>query len=280
MKPALNPTTIKQGLDLPTFINIAAKAGFQGIEFSITDAAAYAQRGSMSALRDLFHGKGIAPAQWGLPMPFMVPEPDFQQALSRLPPVLEVAQGLEADTAMIVVPFRTRTNPHEATRTLAAQVKRCARVSADHGIRLALEFIGLRFETPGEVDFITDLRTTLDLVHEIDEKNVGVMLDCFHFYTGGSEIADLRSMTGDLLYMIHLDDAPPGEPKTLTDQMRVLPGKGVIGVAEMLRECACIGYQGFASLELFGDQLRQMDPLGAAKIGYQSVMSVLPQPQL
>jgi len=277
MKPALNPTTIKQGLDLPTLIGIAAKAGFQGIEFSITEAAAYAARSSASALRDLFHGKGIAPVQWTLPMPFMVPEPDFDQALSRLPPVLAVAQGLEAETAMIVVPFRTRTNPHEATRTLAAQIKRCARVCADHGVRLALEFIGLRFETPGEVDFITDLRTTLDLVHEVDEKNVGVMLDCFHFYTGGSEIADLRAMRSDLLYMIHLDDAPPREPATLTDQMRVLPGSGVIGVAEMLKECQCIGYDGFVSLELFGDELRRMEPLEAARIGYQAVMSVIPQ---
>jgi len=277
MKPALNPTTIKQRLDLPTFIGIAAKAGFEGIEFSIDEAAAYAKQNSMAALRDLFHGKGIAPAQWMLPMPLMVPEPDFQQALSRLPSVLSVAQGLAADTAMIVLPFRTRIDPHQATRALASQIKRCAKVAADHGIRLALEFIGLRFETPGETDFIIDLRQTLDLVQEVDEKNVGVMLDCFHFYTGGSEIHDLREMSGDLLHMIHLDDAPPGDAKTLTDPMRVLPGKGVIGVAEMLKECVCIGYQGFASLELFGDELRQMDPLEAAKKGYEATMSVLPQ---
>lgn len=276
MKPALNPVTLKPGLDLPTFIEISARAGFQGVEFSMDEAARYAEQKSVQALRDLFQRKGVSPAQWMFGAPFMAPDGEFEGALCRLAPTLSVAQQLEARTAMVVLPFRTALPIAQARATLIHQLKRSARLCADHGIRLALEFIGLRFQSPGETDFIIDLRQTLDLIHEIDEPNVGVMIDLFHFYTGGSEISDLRSMSGSLLYMIHLDDAPAGDPGTLTDSMRVLPGRGVIGVKDVLRECAQLGYKGFASLELFGEELRSMDPLEAARLGYEATMEVLP----
>jgi len=275
MKAALNPATLRPGLGLEEFLRVASEAGFKGVEFAIERADEYAKRNSVAALKQLFEGCGVAPAQWGLPVPFMRDEKEVDGAVQKLPRLCELAREIGADTAMIVVPFRTAQPIEQARDTLVRQVKKAARAAAPCGVRLALEFIGLRFESPGERDFIIDLRQTLDLINRIGEPNVGVMLDCFHFYTGGSEIADLRAMPGEKLYMIHIDDAPAGPVESLTDNMRVLPGQGVIGVAELLAECRRIGYDGFVSLELFGEELRAMEPLRAAVIGFEATQKVI-----
>jgi sugar phosphate isomerase/epimerase len=275
MKPALNAVTLRPGLGLEEFVRVASEAGFKGVEFAIEGAGDYANSKSVAALKQLFESHDILPAQWGLPVPFMGEEGEVDSAIQGLPHLCQLAREIGADTAMIVVPFRTALPMEQARETLTRQIRKAARAVAPYGIRLALEFIGLRFQKPGERDFIIDLRQTLDLMNRIEEPNVGVMLDCFHFYTGGSQIADLRATPGEKLHMIHVDDAPAGPVDSMTDSMRVLPGQGIIGVAELLAECRRIGYDGFVSLELFSEEMSAMEPLEAAVIGFQATQQVI-----
>lgn len=267
MKAALNPVTLSPDLCFPDFMRTAGQAGFEGIEFTMDDAAAYAEERGVEGLRGLFAEAGVGPAQWRLMLPLWNLGDDISEAMRKMPERCELAAQIGANTVMQVVPCRAPEG-REAMDELAAILRDAAQLVAGWDLRLALEFIGLNVGAAEAERLVVTLGDTLDLIERIGESNVGVMLDFYHFYVGGSTREQLEAMPGELLYMIHLDDAPPGPVEELKDPMRVLPGEGVIGVADLLALCAEKGYEGYVSLELFGEELRQMDPLEAASIGY------------
>ena len=51
--------------------------------------------------------------------------------------------------------------------------------------------------------------------------------------------------------MVHLNDAPPKPPRTIEDADRLLPGRGVIRLAELVATLRTAGYRGPWSLETF-----------------------------
>ncbi len=278
MKSCLNPFTIKQGLNLETLVKVASEAKFEGLEFSMEEALKFAQEGSDSEVQELFMMHHVAPAQWMVRASLTQTGPGVEQAYRGLLPQFKLAQTIGAPLAMVVVPSRTaEADLAAATRTVVENLRLLAGIAADYGVRLALEFIGLRYPAEGRRDFIVTLGQTLDLISTTNAPNVGVMFDFYHYYTGGSKREDLQAMPGDLLYFVHADDAPPGDVNALTDPMRVLPGEGVIGVLDLLRDMKAIGYDGFVSLELFGDDFRDMDPYQAARRGFRAVNQILQQ---
>ena len=278
MKTALNPVTLSPDLGFADFARVAGQAGFEGIEFSMDDAAAYAQEHGVDGLRGLFLEAGVGPAQWRLMLPLGNLGDDISEALDKAPERCELAAQIGANTVMQVVPCRAPEG-QGAMGELAAILRDAAQLVAGWDLRLALEFIGLNVGGAEAEKLVVTLADTLDLIERVGEPNVGVMLDFYHFYVGGSTPEQLEVMPGELLYMIHIDDAPPGPVEELKDPMRVLPGEGVIGVAELLAVCAAKGYDGYVSLELFGEELRAMDPLDAAKMGYAATAATIRQAQ-
>ncbi len=274
MKTALNPVTLSQDLGFADFARVASQAGFEGIEFSMDDAAAYAEEHGVDGLRGLFAEAGVGLAQWRLMLPLWDLGEDISEALDKTPERCELAAQIGANTVMQVVPCRAPER-QAAMGELAAILRDAAQLVAGWDLRLALEFIGLNVGATEAEKLVVTLGDTLDLIERVGEPNVGVMLDFYHFYVGGSTREQLEAMPGELLYMIHLDDAPPGSVEELKDPMRVLPGEGVIGVADLLAVCAEKGYDGYVSLELFGEELRQMNPLEAAKMGYRATAATI-----
>ena len=82
-------------------------------------------------------------------------------------------------------PLRQRSKLPEV---VVAFARLCERAAAA-GLRVDLEFL------PWTI--VPDLRTALQIAREADQANAGVMLDCWHFYRGGSDVdADRRSLEG------------------------------------------------------------------------------------
>jgi 2-keto-myo-inositol isomerase len=103
----------------------------------------------------------------------------------------------------------------------------------------------------------------------MDDPRVGLVIDAFHFYAGGSRVEDLDGLAGDRLCIVHLDDAEPGDPATLTDAQRLWPGEGVIPLRPLLQRIEQIGYRGAYSLELFRPEYWVMDPAEVARQGLE-----------
>ncbi|HUS80231.1 MAG TPA: sugar phosphate isomerase/epimerase [Armatimonadota bacterium] len=273
MRAAINVATLNQDLSLEDFVQVAGATGWEGVELIVPEKLmAYAEEHGVDGAQRLLADAGVAMAHFFIGLPMQAEGAEFDRALEAAAEKCRLARSLGMSQVGVWLPPRTEQPQARARADLAMRLRDAAQLAAEHGLQMTVEFIGtLRGGTP----LVATLTDVLQVIEAAGESNLGALVDLFHFYVGGSELADLRAMPLELLTMVHVDDAPPGDLEQLKDADRVMPGDGVMPVVEMLRICAEKGYEGWASLELFGDKYRQMEPEQAGEIGLKAVERVM-----
>lgn len=129
--------------------------------------------------------------------------------------------------------------------------------AAEHGLLVQLEFLPW--------SRIGDVATAAKVVRLADRPNGGVMLDAWHFFRGVPDFDALRSLPGELLTGIQLNDAA-GQPEAadlMVDSMdfRRLPGDGDFDLGGLVAALEDIGAAGPRGIEVFSAALREHDPV-------------------
>jgi 2-keto-myo-inositol isomerase len=140
----------------------------------------------------------------------------------------------------------------------------CERADA-RGIRIAFEFLGFAdcpINTPAIAAETVDGLEGLDLV-----------LDSCHWHASGSQPLDAYPVSR--LALVHLNDAPDKPPREIEDEDRVLPGEGVIKLADLMRELTTRGYPGPWSLETFNHAYWKEDAEAVARRGLEAMTRTL-----
>jgi len=264
-----------EGLDL------AQQAGFEGADLSLGDAKKIADEQGIDAVKELFASRNLKMGGWGLPVNWRGTDAEFYESLSRLPAQAQLAAELGCFRTMTWVPPCSNDKPRK--ENFDFHVKRfrlIAEVLKDYGHRLGLEFIGPRTSrASAKHGFIYTMDGMLAMCCAIGTGNVGLLLDCWHWYTAQSTLDDLKHLTADDVVYVHLNDAP--KERSVLDQIdnqRCLPGEtGVIPLREFLSILKDIGFDGPVTVEPFNQRLREMaekDALQAAKVTRESLDKV------
>jgi 2-keto-myo-inositol isomerase len=136
--------------------------------------------------------------------------------------------------------------------------------------------VALAFEFLGQPDCSVP---TLDLAHEIvratDRPNLGLVIDSFHFYAGGSTVKMIEALDPKLIYVFHINDAENLPREELEDRHRLLPGLGILPLREMIAAFRKIGYDKVASVEIFRPEYWERDPFELAKDALTATRRVL-----
>jgi sugar phosphate isomerase/epimerase len=264
MFPSLNPGHIGINLPFRDGLALAERHGFGGYDAPLDVLHAEVTGHGAAAVRDLFLQHGLRIGAWNLPfMPDRVTEAEWRDWLAKLPPMLESARALGAvRCGMWVLPG---CNERDFTDNFAFHVTRfkpIARLLADQGMRLGLEFIGpdtmrREFKHP----FVHTLAGVLALTRAIG-ADCGLLLDAWHWHCSGGTRAELRGLTRAMLVHVHVNDAPPGVARTdLVDNRRKLPGTtGVIDLAGFMQALADAGYDGPVTAEPFDAEITALPP--------------------
>src|SRR5262245_51617790 len=131
---------------------------------------------------------------------------------------LDLCQHFGIGTLLVVADFVERVDTTGMERAVVS-LAQAAQWAAGFGVTLALEFRGAN-------KFCASLDTALSLIAACGERNVGVNLDVFHYYTGPSKFEDLSLLRKENMAFVQLCDVA-GMPRELaTDGDRVLPGDG------------------------------------------------------
>jgi len=140
---------------------------------------------------------------------------------------------------------------------LAAHFAALCDRAADFGTRVHLEFI------PFTV--IRDLRTGWRLVQAAGRPNGGLVFDTWHFFRSDPDFDLLRTVPGERIFQVQLDDAPavPDGPLREETQRRLLPGDGGLDLARAVRCLESIGGLGCVGPEVISPTLAAM-PIGSA----------------
>jgi sugar phosphate isomerase/epimerase len=243
-------------------IRLAQKHGFESVEPQPQDLASLADARLKELLVDL-RTKELAWGAAGLPVKFRQDDERFASGLKELPRLAAALQRAG------VTRMGTWLSPCHGTLTYVQNLKRhaerlrqVAKVLGDHGLRLGLEYVGPRTSlTRARFPFIHTLAETKDLITEIGLRNVGFVLDSWHWYTAGDTVEDLRSLTAEQIVAVDLNDAPAGIPvEQQIDNRRELPcATGVIDLAAFLHTLHRLGYDGPVRAEPFNRALNELD---------------------
>lgn len=263
MYKALNCNAIGiKGKTLPETIALAQATGFAGVDFDIRQVAA------LPGVRDLFAASGIRPAGWGLPV--NGPQSEWAVDLTELDACARLAADLGCQRCATWVP--SWSDSRDLASNTAFHIERLtpvARVLADHGVSLGLEFLGPVTLFQGhKYPFIHTMDAMMAMARQIG-PNVGLLMDAWHLFTSGAALADLARLTAKDIIQVHINDAPIGVPfDRVHDQTRHLPLEtGVLDLKGFMQTLTAMGYDGPVVTEPFSARLNAVaatDPTAAA----------------
>jgi sugar phosphate isomerase/epimerase len=267
----LNRATAGGGLPLEKFVEVTAAAGFQGADVDLS----YGQSRGVGALRELYESKKLKFGGWGLPYDFKGDVGKQKEGLEKLAGQAKVAAELKIDSCATWLMSSSQLPLMENWNFHVERLRPAARVLADHGLRLGLEFLGPyhhRRRSPHE--FLFTPGQMLELADAIG-PNVGLLVDSFHVYTSGTTHAHLATIPARRIVLVHLNDAPPGPVAELQDSNRLLPGEGVIDLNGFMEAMAKAGYDGPVSLEVFSEELKKLSPADGARRAWVATRKAL-----
>ena len=245
MYTALSPGAI--GVSAPNLeaaLAVAKTGGFSGVEINPSEIADLVEAQGRSAVVDKFAEAEIIPAAFGLPVEWRGGEDAWRASLNDLPRLAEAAAAIGVTRTMTWV--MSGSNERQFEENKAFHITRftpVAQILSDHGLSLGLEFIGPKtLRDTQKFPFIYTMEGMLDMGREIG-PNVGLLLDCWHWYTSHATLDQLKTLTPAEVVVIHVNDAPVGVAiDEQLDGVRDLPGAtGVIDIVGFLQALEGIG---------------------------------------
>lgn len=249
------------GHPLRAKIRAAAEAGYRGITLWPEDVDQARSEGlSDEDIRRLLadHGQQVLDMD---PLLDWTPEakPKPGEAIVAVTPEARfyaIAEAFGARSLNVVQGFGATLDLDRAAEDLAGVCDR----ARDHGLVVTVEFLPW--------SGIPNATVALDLVRRTGRANATVLVDTWHWFRGGGELADLEALPGELVGSLQLCDAPrePAEHLMLESmRARRMPGEGDVPIADVVRCLDRIGARVPVGVEVFHADHAGMEAVTVAR---------------
>jgi sugar phosphate isomerase/epimerase len=263
LRYCLNMSTIEGAkVELPRQIQIAAEAGYDGVELWLRDIQRYLTAGgSLADIRKQLADAGlsvdsaIAFGKWLV---------DDQQA--RRQGLEECARDMDVIRELggrrIAAPPTGMTNEPPMDLDVAAE-----RYRALLDLGKAHDCVP-QIEVWGFSKNCYSLKQVLYICAGAAHADACILPDVYHLFKGGSDFTELRMLEGNRVHVFHMNDYPATPSRSeIKDEHRVYPGDGIAPLDGILQTMVGNGFSGSLSLELFNRDYWKQDPLVVAKTG-------------
>jgi 2-keto-myo-inositol isomerase len=249
--------------DLLTDLRAAREANYDALEIRETKLKAYLEaQGSLPALRERLVGAGLEAISLNT-IEDSTLRTDMGQkiVLEKCRILCDVAAALACPFVVAVPSPLRRTDPAQVSAKTVEALRAMVALAKPYGVRIGFEFLGFADSS------VNTLKAAREIVEAVNDPTVGLVIDAFHFYVGGSTWEMLDQLDPTRLFLVHLDDAEKNVPQEqLTDAHRVLPGDGVIPLRDLVHRVHALGYNGVYSIELFRPEYWKWDPAHLARV--------------
>lgn len=263
----LNTSTVsKEPLDIRKYIEIAAQAGYDGIEIWIRDLKRYLDSGgSASDLRKILTERKLVIENAIGFAPWLADrDAGFRQMHQEMEMVASVggkriaapAAGVKGDKPLDL--FRAGERYNELLE-----------LGRKTGVMPQLEFWGAS-------DVLWHIGQALMIAAASGDKDARILPDVYHMFRGGSSFNTLKMIDGSLIEVFHFNDFTKLKPRhEQNDSDRVYPGDGEAPFSEIISSLKKMGGVKIVSLELFNEEYWKEDPLTIARAGLQKMKRVI-----
>ena len=245
--------TLATVADLDRYLGAVAAAGFPAVSLGMQQLAPVAaEPRGFEVAAELVGAHGLRCRDViGLSM-----RRDDAAAIEATTALCEAAQALGA-TSILTIMY-TRVSDESLDR-----LDRCAALAAQVGARLAMEFV------PGGP--VSRISQALDVIDVIGVERMGVLIDTWHFFRGGSTWDELETIPLDHIALVQFDDALPAEGDDVmheTTDRRTWPGLGEFELRRFADVLTGRGWSGLVSVEVLSAELRQLEVADYTAMAY------------
>jgi len=248
--------------------------GFGGVDW---DLGPFKTLG-LEASRALFAELQIKPTIVNLPLqgPFGGDDAAFKAKLPALAEDVAFVAGVGCTKMMFVLQATGPTPKEEYRKLVRDRLAAIGEVLQKGNLRLGIEFLGpLQFRTrPGAQEFIYTMSEAVALAKD-SGPNLGVVLDAWHWHHSGSTIADILAAGKTRIIQVHVSDAKAQPPEDVRDNMRLMPGEGIIDLVGFFQALQKVGYDESVSPEPLGRVPMDMTPEDGARLGLTTTQAVM-----
>ena len=258
-------------LPLEEEIDIAAKAGYQGIEPWMNKVQQVVEKGGKLAdIKKRINDHGLTAEgtvtffQWAV-------DDETRRAAGIEQMKREMDLALQIGVSTVAATAAGITNARiDDLRLLGDRYRTILEIGDQIGARPILEIWGA-------VRSINSLSDAVAIAAWSGHPKAGLLLDVYHMYRGGSPFEGLALLNGRSIAMFHVNDYPADPPRERAeDRHRVYCGDGVAPLPMIFKTLRDIGYEGSLSFEVFNPTYRATnDPLLVAKTGLEKLDAIL-----
>ncbi len=267
----LNTSTIMgQKPGLLHSIEIAAMAGYDGMELWVNDIKDYVSQGnSIQSLAAFIKAKGIVVEDAISFTTWMVDDDAKRKAgLAELEEEMKMMAVLGC-RRIAAPPAGVETNEPINFQKAGARYHEILNLGRKYNVMPLLEFWGAS-------GTLYNLGQALAIAAAANDGDARILPDVYHLFRGGSGFNGLKLVNGKVIDIIHMNDYPANKPvEEQTDSDRVYPGDGTAPLKQILRDLEAMGGTKVLSLELFNETYWKDDALLVAKTGLQKMKKLV-----
>ncbi len=263
----LNTSTISgQKPGLLQYIDIAAKAGYDGVELWMMDIKDYLAKGNtLQSLADLIKAKGITVEDTISFTTWMVDDDTQRKAgLAELEDEMKIVSALGC-RRIAAPPSGIKAGTPINVERAGERYHEILQLGRKYNVMPLLEFWGAS-------NTLYKFGQALAIAAAANDTEARILPDVYHMFRGGSGFNCLQLVNGKVIDIIHINDYPGNKAvQDQTDSDRVYPGDGVAPLKQILQSLKAMGGTKVLSLELFNQAYWKQDALLVATTGLQKM---------
>lgn len=263
----LNTSTISgKSHGLLTYVEVASKAGYDGIEVWVGDVEKALEGGhTLASLKTHISDKGlIVESAIGF-APWMA---EGDSGFVQMKKEMEMLAGIGCQR-IAAPPAGLPADKELDLFKAGMRYRKLLELGRETGVMPQLEFWG---SSP----VLWHLGQVLMIAATADDPDVKILPDVYHMFRGGSGFHALKMLSGDLIDIFHLNDYPANKARAeQNDADRVYPGDGHAPIIQILTDLKNMGGEKILSLELFNRAYWEEDPLQVAKTGLDKMKALV-----
>ncbi len=265
----LNTSTIMgQKPGLLGYLDIAARAGYDGVELWVRDLQEYIEAGhSVNSLRKAIGDHGLTFENAIGFAPWMVDEEAKRKAgFEQMEREMQLLADL--DCKRVAAPAFGVDAPLDLFEA-GKRYKSLLDLGRKTGVMPQLEFWGA-------FPYFHHLGQVLMVAAVADDMDARILPDVYHLFRGGSGYEGLKMLSGNSVEIFHMNDFVLHIPREdQQDKDRVYPGDGAAPMKQILGDLHAMGGRKVLSLELFNPEYWKQDALTVAKTGLEKMKSLV-----
>ena len=235
-----------------------ARAGIKQVEITNTLLDGFLKTDSLAAARRMLSDLGLTPVSAACGVGGLLePNPNRAASLDNFKKRCEMFAALGLPRTYSTTATTIKPAPDDY-KTAADNLREVGDAARQFQMTAMFEFV--RTST-----FASTLPTLLSITRAAAQPNVGVLFDCYHFWSGLNKLEDLDSLRPGEIKHVHFQDVPDMPRELLDTTTRVIPGDGVTPLTPILRKLSDREYAGPLSVELFLPKFQDGDPFEVAR---------------